>query len=221
MSLDGGQCLKDTAEEFFLILLRRCFFQDVKKDQWGNIASVKMHDLMHDIAQDVQRNEICVVTSKTRVLGANIRHLNANNEYGKDLSSSTRIRSYFADDFVDKEIKNMTALRSLMLIPREFTFPSLDKLLLLRYIFMGLKYLEAIPNSITRLYNLQTLHLHCKHLRELPKYFRNLINLRCLDLRGCRFLIGMPLGLDKLTNLKVLSYFVAGNEDLCGELKVI
>ena len=165
VSLDGGQCLEDTAEEFFLILLRRCLFQDVKKDQWGNITSVKMHDLMHDVAQDVQRDE-----------------------YGKDLSSSTRIRSYFADDFVDKEIENMTALRSLMLISREFTFLySLDKLLLLRYIFVGLKYLEAIPNSITRLYNLQTLHLHCKHLRELPKDFSDLINLRCLDLRGCRF----------------------------------
>uniref|UniRef100_A0A803MWA2 Uncharacterized protein n=2 Tax=Chenopodium quinoa TaxID=63459 RepID=A0A803MWA2_CHEQI len=63
MPLDGGQSIEDAAEEHFFILLRRCFFQDLAKDQYGHVRSVKIHDLMHDVAQEVGGNEFCVVMS--------------------------------------------------------------------------------------------------------------------------------------------------------------
>uniref|UniRef100_A0A803N195 Disease resistance protein winged helix domain-containing protein n=1 Tax=Chenopodium quinoa TaxID=63459 RepID=A0A803N195_CHEQI len=61
--LDDHQSLEDLGEEYFSILLRRCFFQDVSEDEDGNIRSCKIHDLMHDLAQQVVGKEICRVES--------------------------------------------------------------------------------------------------------------------------------------------------------------
>jgi hypothetical protein len=44
------QCVEDVGREYFMVLLWRSFFQDVEKDELGNIACCKMHDLMHDLA---------------------------------------------------------------------------------------------------------------------------------------------------------------------------
>ncbi|XP_021738892.1 disease resistance protein RGA2-like [Chenopodium quinoa] len=57
--LDDHQSPEDLAEEYFSVLLHKCFFQDVKKDEYGYIRSCKIHDLMHNVAQEVMRNEIC------------------------------------------------------------------------------------------------------------------------------------------------------------------
>ncbi|XP_074317947.1 putative disease resistance protein RGA1 [Silene latifolia] len=40
-------------KEYFLIFLQRCFFQDVVDDEFGQIVCFKMHDLLHDIAEQV------------------------------------------------------------------------------------------------------------------------------------------------------------------------
>ena len=52
--LDEGQSIEDAAEEHFSVLLRKCFFQDVLQDKYGD------HDLMHDVAQKVAGNEILI-----------------------------------------------------------------------------------------------------------------------------------------------------------------
>ncbi|XP_021753576.1 disease resistance protein RGA2-like [Chenopodium quinoa] len=72
---DKDQSIEDAAEEHFFILLRRCFFQDVERDAYGAVKSVKIHDLMHDVAQDVGLQEICVLDSVTKNLGDKIRHV--------------------------------------------------------------------------------------------------------------------------------------------------
>lgn len=56
--LERGQSIEEAGEEHFLILVRRCFFQDIRKDAYGNIESVKIHDLMHDVAQEIGREEL-------------------------------------------------------------------------------------------------------------------------------------------------------------------
>lgn len=54
--------MENVGDVFFSILLSRCLFQDVLKDDQGRIRSCKMHDLIHDIActisidQDLQLN---------------------------------------------------------------------------------------------------------------------------------------------------------------------
>ena len=41
---------EDVDHEYFIDLLWRSFFQEVKKDDFGNISQFKIHDLMYDIA---------------------------------------------------------------------------------------------------------------------------------------------------------------------------
>ncbi|XP_021753606.1 putative disease resistance protein RGA3 [Chenopodium quinoa] len=213
-SLDRDQSIEDAAEEHFLILVRRCFFQDVEKDEYGDIEYVKMHD----VAQEVGREEIGVVSSNTTKLGDKVRHVNfARGTFSQSYSFKSKIRSLISrGDFlsgfqvlgdsvaVDAQIDSWIGLRVLCLqsigIKR---LDSIGNLLHLRYLDLSNSQLQALSDSITRLHNLQTLDLtYCIHLRELPKDFSKLVKLRYLDLSGCSDLSGMPSGMDKLINLR-------------------
>ncbi|XP_058183936.1 putative disease resistance RPP13-like protein 1 [Rhododendron vialii] len=45
--------VEDIGNEYFNILLRRSLFQEVKLDEYNNIISCKMHDVVHDLAIEV------------------------------------------------------------------------------------------------------------------------------------------------------------------------
>ncbi|XP_050260788.1 disease resistance protein RGA2-like [Quercus robur] len=79
--------------------------------------------------------------------------------------------------------------------------------------------IEALPSSIAKLVNLQTLKLcKCRKLRELPVDIQKLISLKHLDLEDCENLTHMPLGLGQLTSLQTLNLFVL-SEDPVGSSK--
>ncbi|XP_021753577.1 putative disease resistance protein RGA3 [Chenopodium quinoa] len=231
---DRGQSIEDAAEEHFLILLRRCFFQDVVRDKYGDVVSIKIHDLMHDVAQEVGLEEISVVSSTTNNLGDRTRHL----QYVSDTDTCSEsfffkgnIRSFICSQGIkelpkDTQIDNWMCLRVLDLKYSSFeSLPdSIDKLLRVRYLNLSLNLnLKTLPDSITELHNLQTLILRCCfEIRELPRNFSKLIKLRHLDLGGCFKLTSMPSGMEKLTSLRVLPFFVVGKgiEKQCvGELE--
>uniref|UniRef100_A0A803MWR1 NB-ARC domain-containing protein n=1 Tax=Chenopodium quinoa TaxID=63459 RepID=A0A803MWR1_CHEQI len=94
--LDKGQSIEDACEEYFSILVRRCFFQDVKKDEFGEIHSCKMHDLMHDITLDVSRKEIFYATNTIRgnldKKTLNVRGCNRLREFPKDMRKLVKLR---------------------------------------------------------------------------------------------------------------------------------
>ncbi|KAK9667053.1 hypothetical protein RND81_14G229100 [Saponaria officinalis] len=66
---DVGQSLEDAAEEYFSILLRRCFFQGVEINEFGGVVSFKIHDLIHDLAQKVAGNDTVTLNSIASDLG--------------------------------------------------------------------------------------------------------------------------------------------------------
>ncbi|CAO2838976.1 unnamed protein product [Amaranthus hypochondriacus] len=208
VSLDGGQSsVEDAAEKFFSILLQRCFFRDVKKNNYGDVQSLKMHDLMYDVAKDVAKEEICVATSdQTENISQKIRHLYVENTDQRHLMfrNPTKIRSYFSGHLIYKKLENMTALRILVVnSPSRILVSSLEKLLLLRFLKLNDHSLVNLPDSFTRIYNLQTLYLSCRSLIELPKDFSNLINLRHFFLR-CDSLKELPEDFSNLINLRHL-----------------
>ncbi|XP_021860024.1 putative disease resistance protein RGA1 isoform X2 [Spinacia oleracea] len=218
--------MEDVSEEFFSILLQRCFFQDVVKDKYGGIRSFKIHDLMHDLAQEVAGKEICIANTINGDVDKKIRHLSDFNIGSSSLSfTKTQIRSYLSfaryyDYAMDVScvaalLANWKYLRALDLNFLQIkSFPgSIGKLIHLRYLCLSNNHeLEVLPGPITKLHNLQILNLDgCLSLKELPKDLCKLVKLRVLDLKGCNNLSYMPRGMGKLTCLHTLNKFVVGN----------
>ena len=87
---------------------------------------------------------------------------------------------------------------------------SIGNLIHLKYLdFSRSKNIITLPESNTRLWNLQTLKVFsCSRLEELPKDIKELVNLRHLDDNGCGALRNMPRGLGQLTCLQTLPLFV-------------
>ncbi|KAL2921066.1 putative disease resistance protein RGA4, partial [Bienertia sinuspersici] len=232
--LNDGQSMEDVAEDYFSILLKRCFFQDLIIDEEsGKIISFKIHDLIHDIAVKAGGKEICVRNFPPNDMEKKVRHVAyTKEEFLKNACRKTHIRSYcylgtlFFDFEMDlsslKELllSNWMHLRALDLVLVDIkSLPdSIGELLHLRYLNLELNHeLEVLPESITKLYNLQTLKLGgCLSLRELPKDFLRLVNLRILEISGCgiQYLtcLGTLLHLKtlKLKSLISLQYIVTG-----------
>ncbi|XP_074284847.1 disease resistance protein RGA2-like [Silene latifolia] len=224
-----GQSLEDAGEEYISILLRRCFFQDVEKNDIGGVKSFKIHDLIHDVAQKVAGKGVVVVSTIQGNLGDEAHHLfHIGSKFLGSIFSKCRIRSYVRDGYeinfpVAKLVENWKFLRTLDLHDLDIlTLPnSIGKLLHLRYLDLSdNKRLVVLPDSVTELYNLQTLDLkRCEGLKELPKDLAKLANLRHLDVYCCHKLRRMPLGLDKLSCLCALTIFMVDNESSIGELE--
>uniref|UniRef100_A0A2N9IVP7 Rx N-terminal domain-containing protein n=1 Tax=Fagus sylvatica TaxID=28930 RepID=A0A2N9IVP7_FAGSY len=229
--------LEDVANEYFMDLHWRSFFQEAEEDR-GVIMSVKMHDLIHDLAQSVSRIECTLVDSNAKNVNDKVRHLSFPFYnvlfFGENLSLLVKAnkirtfiltcRSYWRSD-QDAAVEESTLktliftfryLRALDLHALNIkTVPNIiGKLMHLKYLDLSYNEIEVLPSSITRLVNLQTLNLtFCKKLRELPTDIRKLVSLRQLDTSDCWNLTHMPCGLGKLTSLQTLTLFVVSKED--------
>uniref|UniRef100_A0A803MTT9 Uncharacterized protein n=1 Tax=Chenopodium quinoa TaxID=63459 RepID=A0A803MTT9_CHEQI len=159
--LEGGQSIDDAAEEHFVILLRRCFFQDVKTNERGDIDSIKIHDLMHDVAQEVGKEEARVVTSMTDKMGDKIRHVQCVGDICPETisSCSNKIRSYICN--VSKKPSVDTLI---------------DKWLCLRALDLSGSHIKILPDSIGKLLHLRN-SSDVDELKAL-KALKPLINLK-------------------------------------------
>ncbi|XP_052203910.1 putative disease resistance protein RGA4 [Diospyros lotus] len=225
-SVDSGESV---ALMCFESLLWSSFFQDVEKDDLGNIKSCRLHDFMHDLAAHV----------------AGLESTNVEDFGGNRISDLTRHVSFVMELDLLQQIRILLPcakrLRTLILkggkwderaweyICRKFghlrvlvlhklgieeVSPLIENLKHLKYLDLSYNQMEELPNSITNLVNLQVLKLNgCEELKRLPRDMSKLINLRHLDV-GCSLaddLCGleyMPRGIGQLTSLQTLSCFV-------------
>ena len=73
-SSDPDECLEDIAVRYFSDLHWGSFFQEVRKDEFGNYKTCKMHDLMHDLVMLIagegcassSNSEVAISDTKTR-----------------------------------------------------------------------------------------------------------------------------------------------------------
>ncbi|KAJ6882823.1 disease resistance protein RGA4 isoform X1 [Populus alba x Populus x berolinensis] len=226
--------LKDTSggdmelvgEQYFQVLAARSFFQDFKMDEDEGMK-FKMHDIVHDFAQYMTKNECLTVDVNT--LGEatvetsieRVRHLSMmlseETSFPVSIHKAKGLRSLLIHT-IDPSLgaalpdlfKQLTCIRSLNLswslikeIPKE-----VGKLIHLRHLNLAsCMVLESLPETICDLCNLQSLDVTwCRSLKELPKAIGKLLKLRHLliDDSGVAFI---PKGIERITCLRTLDWF--------------
>ncbi|XP_065627244.1 putative disease resistance protein RGA1 [Quercus suber] len=214
--------LYDFGVGIFNELVRRSFFQDVKK--YPGYITCKMHDLMHDLAQSIMRHECVVVESSKDVkVEGRIFHMffgmtsSQDISLNEDLCKVRSLRSCLGTS--DRKASLPFFLKQKYLRVLNFKFVvqevprSINNLKHLRYLDMSWSNIKVLPESTTCLLNLQTLKLDdCYSLCELPNGMKHMKNLMYLGITNCHSLTRMPEGMGQLTCLQSLSFFIVGKE---------
>ncbi|XP_057999227.1 putative disease resistance protein RGA3 [Hevea brasiliensis] len=201
-SSNENQELEDVGMRHFKELCSRCFFEDFSEGARG-IVNCKMHDLMHDLALSISRNECSVVMTGTQQIPKSVRHIFF--PYPKSLSDQdlptslqipqtvrtisflNRTRGWICSErFIKTCCLRFPYLRVLDLAFLEFQIlpKRIGELKHLKYLSLyGNCLINRLPNSICKLQSLQVLILTlCYNLQELPKDIKHMINLRWLTI---------------------------------------
>ncbi|KAH9679184.1 hypothetical protein KPL71_026027 [Citrus sinensis] len=193
--------LEDIGMRYLKELLSRSFFHDLTFGMLGmGMFFFKMHDLMHDLALLVAKDEFLVVNSDCQSIPKRVRHLSfaAANASRKDFSSLLsdlgRVRTivFSTDDekisqsFVESCISKSQFLRVLNLSESAIE-------------------LEELPKDIRHLTSLRAFALTTKQKSLQESGIRSLGSLRCLTISGCGDLEHLFEEIDQLRVLRTLS----------------
>ncbi|XP_078168190.1 putative disease resistance protein RGA4 [Carex rostrata] len=219
--------LEMTGSDIFDELAWRSFFQDVKfvlgeHGYESNRTTCKMHDLMHDLAQSVMRDECLSLQESSQIHNTpqcNVRHIswdclpvNGNKAIECFPAARSLIFNEIYHMLTKEKIKvpKSNSLRVLKQYPKTLEIP-FGKLKHLRYLNLSNMDMKTLPDAITTLYLLQTFRLYnCYCLSELPKGMRYMMSLRHLYIEGLSKLQCMPPSLGELKFLQTLSYYIVG-----------
>ncbi|XP_030958659.1 putative disease resistance protein RGA1 [Quercus lobata] len=213
---EESMVMEDIGNKYFNTLLDKFFLQNAKKDEYGNIISCRMNDLVHDFVLSISKSKSSSSDNFSQVRSLFV---------GFDGQTTPGI-SFKGDGF--------TKLCTLILENADFgnilsEFKSLHVLKLYRYkrielpetigVLIHLRFLHIsdseikyLPNSITMLFNLQTLRIkECPNFVDLPEDLSNLINLRHICIIDCE--IAAPKNVGRLTCLQTLPDFCVGRDE--------
>ncbi|KAK3431319.1 hypothetical protein EUGRSUZ_E03194 [Eucalyptus grandis] len=190
------QDMEDIAQEYFMDLLWRNFFQDCTKDELGNVTSCKMHHFVYHLACKLAIGEYCQETHQL---------LWSINEGTRHLSWDS------TSDLSQKLPPNLVKAKGLR------TFIKMDQTKSGRHgTQMGE---QTLCKFLSTFKFLRVLDWHDSGIEKLPSsiYFRNLVNLRQLEISDCSALSHMPQGLGQLTLLHTLTDFLLPGDDSCSK----
>ncbi|KAJ1382313.1 Virus X resistance protein-like, coiled-coil domain [Sesbania bispinosa] len=231
------QSMEDVGNQYVKILLMRSFFQDVSLNEYNDIASFKMHDLIHDLAKSVAGNDCYLDIEGKRIVGRpmhvsfvsstvlSLDSLDARKL--RSILSSRRLAKSNVGNVSDVKPSIMKKLKHLRVLDLSYSSltelpETIDHCKHLRY--LDLSYclsLVSLPNSISNLVSLQTLKLSgCMQLLFCTEVITKMFCLRHLNIEDCKAFQDMPVGLGQLTLLQSLSIFVVGDDQKrkCGKL---
>ncbi|XP_072077951.1 putative disease resistance RPP13-like protein 1 isoform X1 [Arachis hypogaea] len=226
--------LENIGRAYFDELVERSFFQPSSK----NVSFFVMHDLVHDLAtyfagkfyfRVTEFGDPKKVCSKTRHLSYMVTRYDSILRLGEAYKRAIHMRTFLDVHFSHQpygSIKlesdfwlfqlHMRCLRVLSF--KSFSIESLPdsigELIHLHYLDLSYTPILTLPESLCKVYNLQTLKLrYCDKLEMLPSRIQELVNLRHLDIRGTYCLKEMPKGMSKLKHLNFLSGYIVGKHE--------
>ncbi|XP_078154127.1 putative disease resistance protein RGA3 [Carex rostrata] len=224
---------EDIGEEYFNHLLRKSFFERNPPRYPHQNDVYVMHDLLHDLAQNVSKGECSRVEpeSKINIIPSTAQHVCVHESQIQRIFNLRNLRSLVItlsgeydnrDRFVLpngllKETLRLLVIRGRCELPKEFS-----RLIHLRFLKFDPRFVQHylseffIPNSIYKLYHMQVLDLACyveTHTRINLETtgITNLVSLRYMDLPN--HAMENIHGVHKLTSLRKLNFCV-GQE--CG-----
>ncbi|XP_068310983.1 putative disease resistance protein RGA3 [Pyrus communis] len=234
----GNKDKEMIGQTYFDNLVARSFFQDFEKDRGsGKVISCKMHDIVHDFLQFLNKNDSLIIegegaTNEMAVWGDKVRHLTLASvprgplSLAISYSNCKNLRTLTTFKWVITTISSefilqLKCLRTLNLsgdwidcnwfkeLPEE-----IGQLIHLKHIDLSFNNgLKKLLDAICELYNLCTLRLFCCFsLGKLPDNMGRLISLKHLYIEGCP-LMYLPKGIGRLTSLQALDTFVV----CCGD----
>ena len=193
--------MEDIGERYINELLSRSFFQDVEQLIPGVLYEFKMHDFVHDLAMFVAQPEYFTLSFHNKDIPKRIQHVAfSDTDWPKEEYEALRFLEklnnvctlYFQMESATPRSKSFVSactLRFKCIWVLELTNSSFEELhnsigslKHLRYLSLcGNKSIKKLPNSICKLYNLQTLILgECSELEEFLKGIESMISLRML-----------------------------------------
>ncbi|MED6119003.1 hypothetical protein PIB30_007893 [Stylosanthes scabra] len=229
----GKSTLEKTGSAYFNELVARSFFQPSNT----NANLFVMHDLIHDLAtlfagefyfSAKNHGNAPEISIKTRHLSYIAKSWHPISKLPEVSNGAIHMRSFlpiclFAGHGLTRiecdSVHFLLHLRFLRVLSFKcFTLKSLPnsigELIHLRYLDLSFTLIATLPESLCKLYNLQTLKLrNCIKLEMLPSSMHDLVNLRHLDIEGASCLKEMPKELSKLKHLNFLSQYIVGKNE--------
>ncbi|KAK6125102.1 hypothetical protein DH2020_041166 [Rehmannia glutinosa] len=194
-------------KKYFNNLRMRSFFVEY------NGETCKMHDIVHDFAQFLRKTKSYDVQVPDSSLEARKKGLSEAND--PSLVSQVKVyRSLFSQKGLlppSNLFDSTKWFRVLSLCECGFEeIPTyIENLIHLRYLDLtGNSLMIQVPQTICKLYNLETLYLRRCELKEIPAEIGNLIHLRHLDLYSNNQLKELPETICDLHDLLNLRYCI-------------
>ncbi|XP_075661639.1 putative disease resistance protein RGA4 [Castanea sativa] len=222
LAKEVNMVMEDIGNMYFNILLATSFFQNATMDDYGNIISCKMHDLVHDFALSISKSESLILEGDLVDNVSSIQPL-----FFRFDSKTTLRTSFSGDGFIkvrtlisgsfnsDIMLSNFRCLRVLKLSSHGLP-DSIEQLIHLRLLHIYQTTIKELPKSITKLYNLQTLRIEPRSRFvqfSLPEDLSNLIKLRHIHIDTILSNNKTPKNMRRLTCLQTLPYFYVGQDE--------